>query len=1326
MKTRFLSILLVFSFLSAILFPSTSIKADTGNNLAGMPVIENVEGYYHKYFIVPEHFIDNLGTWKIVKNYAGSFRDSILYGATNSKREDVKPATTSIQVLEDSKYYVWVRARDFYDRPGSRHFKIEINGTLLSETFGDHGYDGWAWEKAGPVNLKSGEVTISMVDTSAHYARMNAIIITNDPNFVPNNESYEKLKEDLVTKVKKGEQEDTNTPEQRDYIFLRPESFKDLGTWIIDSNEGAFGGINLRGLTSYSAASKPAVAEFNVNASGTYKVWVRSRDYGETSSPRPFRVRINGTMLEKEFGRHRANAWQWEDGGTIELQPGKNVLELLDMYCYYARTDGIFITSDLEFVPPNKYEDLIKIAPAAYKFEDRLVFPEWAKSSEEPAQEYTLENDYVRVKFYVVKTQSGNVIQKETYIKHKGEFIQVENRTDEFGYLLMYTTSSDVPSRATLYPVFKGKVEYEGELLNIIAGNVFAGGLPSWMVPTDIKKVDENTVILTSENELAKLEAEWKVTDDCDEPVVKLKLTAKKDGNFSIGMFNSKEMNLEDIDFLLNPYRFHSKRLPEDPYLVNEKNSSSASVYMTLTKKAGEEDIKVTYALAVDPECIPYRWVYDDNSLFGLGIMGRYRGVQPSLFAPLMGMPDSRLEAGNTYEFTYRPVTRIDDWFETYTYVTREIFGLTDYRKNYLASLTDTTFNVQKLIMDDNYGGWDNIMKAHYNMEADNTVTVGTVLAQIQSYLLTEDKEIYERRTIPTIEFMLSRGAQHFTSTENVKGAKYVNVDGASPVGKPVSGFGNSVFGGAYLMTQGLTIALRQIGIDSGHKTGGGNAQGWSEYLWMYKYTGNEEYLEKAKNGADNYLKYSVFSPQKVLPGYESFIYISYYPNFQALLDMYEITGEQKYLDGAVEGARWLLTTIWTQPMPGDGEITIDADLIREMNPVTSSNFFWKGSYQERLGFPDKLKDIQNETVEAWVPSRVGLGIEQASTFTKSSNIIMSNWAPDLIRLSKYTGDGIYEMYARNAILGRGANYPGYYQKALMALQKTAEYPYEGPDVTSIYYHHIPVYLGILQDFLISQAWSWSDGKIDFPYVRQQGYAYFINRQYGFAPGKFFDEDDMWLWIKEGLITVDNIQIDWIGARKDGVVGFALMNEDTQDIQVTVKLGEELGGSSFSGKADVYTALGEKSTIDITEGSFKITVPSHQLVGITIRIPSVKKPNFADIYTEDKLTAPIGNTIAVPESGDDFGYGYVIQIDPASYFAYVYTTHMADAVKKAVLNYKIGDGEWKQAECSTYPFEFSIKVDSPENEFSYYMEITKKDGTVQKSQTKVLKPLTLK
>ena len=88
----------------------------------------------------------------------------------------------------------------------------------------------------------------------------------------------------------------------------------------------------------------------------------------------------------------------------------------------------------------------------------------------------------------------------------------------------------------------------------------------------------------------------------------------------------------------------------------------------------------------------------------------------------------------------------------------------------------------------------------------------------------------------------------------------------------------------------------------------------------------------------------------------------------------------------------------------------------------------------------------------------------------------------------------------------------------------------------------------MLEDFLINNIWLRSDANIEFPSVLQAGYAYFTTNQYGFAPGKFYDEDGMWLWLDRGIVTSDSIQLDYLTAKKDGVLGVAFLNEGNDTV----------------------------------------------------------------------------------------------------------------------------------------------------------------------------------
>ena len=64
------------------------------------------------------------------------------------------------------------------------------------------------------------------------------------------------------------------------------------------------------------------------------------------------------------------------------------------------------------------------------------------------------------------------------------------------------------------------------------------------------------------------------------------------------------------------------------------------------------------------------------------------------------------------------------DWFESYKSIVTNYYNYHDGRNNYYASLNDAIYNATDLMMDDWYGGWDDIHKAHWNEEAKGVSTL--------------------------------------------------------------------------------------------------------------------------------------------------------------------------------------------------------------------------------------------------------------------------------------------------------------------------------------------------------------------------------------------------------------------------------------------------------------------------------------------------------------------------------------------------------------------------------------------------------------------------
>ena len=91
-------------------------------------------------------------------------------------------------------------------------------------------------------------------------------------------------------------------------------------------------------------------------SAGTYRVWVRTKDWvarwKAPGTPGRFQLVINGRTLATTFGTVGAQ-WHWQDGGTVKLPQGSTRLVLHDLTGFEGRCDGILLSPDLDFNPPN-------------------------------------------------------------------------------------------------------------------------------------------------------------------------------------------------------------------------------------------------------------------------------------------------------------------------------------------------------------------------------------------------------------------------------------------------------------------------------------------------------------------------------------------------------------------------------------------------------------------------------------------------------------------------------------------------------------------------------------------------------------------------------------------------------------------------------------------------------------------------------------------------------------------------------------------------------------------------------------------------------------
>ncbi|MCP4312795.1 MAG: FAD-dependent oxidoreductase [Bacteroidetes bacterium] len=137
-------------------------------------------------------------------------------------------------------------------------------------------------------------------------------------------------------------------------VLVETESFKNKGGWLIDQQSMDVMGSPY--LIAHGMGTPVADASTSVTlpGTGTYRVFVRTRNWTAPWSDRAagrFQVLVDGEVIGQEFGI-RSRDWAWVEGGTIKVRSSQLEVSLHDLTGFNSRCDAIWFTSDEEGTPP--------------------------------------------------------------------------------------------------------------------------------------------------------------------------------------------------------------------------------------------------------------------------------------------------------------------------------------------------------------------------------------------------------------------------------------------------------------------------------------------------------------------------------------------------------------------------------------------------------------------------------------------------------------------------------------------------------------------------------------------------------------------------------------------------------------------------------------------------------------------------------------------------------------------------------------------------------------------------------------------------------------
>lgn len=797
-------------------------------------------------------------------------------------------------------------------------------------------------------------------------------------------------------------------------------------------------------------------------------------------------------------------------------------------------------------------------------------------------------------------------------------------------------------------------------------------------------------------------------------PVIETNLQVAAKAWYSAGFTGLAAKDTSSLQFLYQPMIWTWRRFPEKSYMTPEQFATTAATFTN--------DGNFTEGIAPDPSEIPYRFAKLNNSRYGFILRNASGKAQPMVFAPILGGENSLMEPGQSFSFRTRYILQPGDWYAGLNHILKNIFHYKTERQNASVSLNQTLDNIINMAMNDRYGGWiDSLKGFDYVQDAIGTVKVVSALHQLGVAMVTGNEEIYNRRALPTMEYVMSREKYLYTVNEAQK------IQSPSHFLKgPCVEIGE--LSGLYQMTNGQTPAFlselkrlfgkpRKLNLNT--ETGGGS---WQDYLYLYRVSKNPADLEKAKQGADAYLESwkpfpDVFTNDPGLRDKASAFLTDFTPKLYDLLELYEETKQQSYLDMAIVSARQMVLWTRSNPMAPDSNITVNKG--GYVKGIMAKRYKIN-SYATLPGFNDTTI-LAEQQVPAWQTSLVGLPPEQPYTYGNGP-IMLTHHPAWFLKLAYLAKDSLLKTAAYNAILGRYAGFPGYYYTSLHTnVYQFASYAMHGYwDIryNALFHNHIFPHITLLIDFLVSDVHYRSAGKIDFPAVYAPGYAYLSSKVYGSKLGTVFGNKNVRLWLPPGAVQSTNVSFNHVLGIAENDFYVILTNTSNSEAKSFVRLNPDIipwiGGKVYP--VTIYYAEGKTAKATCKDGLLEAEVSAQGLTAYKIEGLKVEVPLFKKM-TESKISAS-NNSFLREENTEGFGTvtGMLITTFPQFSDGYVFTDKTEKEFKQVSIEYRIGSGEWKRKDDFGYPFEFDIHLENPREKIEFKLESVDMNGKTLKSK----------
>ena len=778
-------------------------------------------------------------------------------------------------------------------------------------------------------------------------------------------------------------------------------------------------------------------------------------------------------------------------------------------------------------------------------------------------------------------------------------------------------------------------------------------------------------------------------------PILQYELQPLVQGYFSIGYTGAPSLTKENAAGIWQPLIWQEKRIPENAFLT--------PAFMATLPTTMVFDGKNTIGVMASPDAIPFQPLpVLANSQFGIGLINSQKNIQPSVYAPIPGGYKSKMNAGEPFRFELHLVVEPQTINRTYESIARKIFGFKDYRSNAISTLNKTLDNIVDYSMSSYTWYVDSLKGYAYATDVPGAVKNVSSLNPLELAIVRDDVNMFEKRAYPQIEYMLSREKFLFSldSTQKIQNPSRRLKGPVAPLSElgalyTVLGKQNP-FLLQFMKKEYANARTRNLDVEE-------KGNSWINAMHLFRTTGDSAYLKTAIAKASVYVQTRVNTAQSDFtdPFAGGFFFWPAYTNrWIELIQLYEITKERSFLDAAVEGARNYTQFIWMVPAIPDSLVTVNKD--------GKAPFYWylKAKGHKQMYYPE-------EKVPAWRLSEIGLTPESSGTSTGHRGIFMTNFAPWMLRLGYYANDSFLLNVAKDAVIGRYKSFPGYHiNTERTTAYENVDFPFHkhlDQSVNSFHYNHILPMASMLLDYLVSDAFIRSKGAIDFPAEYIEGYAYLQSKMYGARTGKFYSANNVRLWMPGNLLQTDNVELNYVSARKLDTLFVAFTNQSQQNIKSAFTLNDSLVKLSTSASMDIWKN-NKWTRVPQLAKQLSVEIAAN---GITaVRLNGVKMQSG---FQQQLLGAETKNATDYVHLPQGNANAMLLHLGNYDNRLYVYLEDDDNKVKTATLQYKNAEGKKFLLEDRQYPFEFTVPLQK-QSSIAFSIHLNKTNGEKEESK----------